>query len=108
MAAALAEGKTGPFFSDHYFTLTPVEWFTQVIDWAITQKPAGIFHATTDTIYSDYTLAQEIAMSLGVQQELQSSSVEEYNQTADRKYQPSVILSNQKLKNAMWNHYPHA
>lgn len=108
MAAGLAEGKTGPFFADHYFTLTPIEWLTKVVAWSILQKPAGIFHATTDTVYSDYTLAQEIAMSLGTTQALQASSVQEFNATATRTYQPSLILSNQKLKKAMGDLYPHA
>ncbi len=108
MATALAEGKTGPFFADHYFTLSPIEWLTKVIAWNIDHKPAGIFHATTETVYSDYTLAQEIAIHFGFQQELQASSVKVFNQTAERPYQPSLILSNRKLKDAMGDQYPHA
>jgi len=108
MAAGLSEGKTGPFFADHYFTLTPIEWLTKIVAWSIAQKPAGIFHATTDTVYSDYTLAQEIAMNLGLKQDLQAGSVQQFNQTASRTYQPSLILSNQKLKKAMGELYPHA
>ncbi|MCD8526919.1 sugar nucleotide-binding protein [Candidatus Woesebacteria bacterium] len=101
MANALREGKTGPFFDDHFFTLTPIEWFADIVDWAITAKPAGIFHATTDTVYTDLSLATEIRDSLGLTQELTGSSVHTYNQTAERPYAPSLILSNEKLKAAL-------
>ncbi len=101
IANALQEGKTGPFFDDHFFTLTPIEWFAEVVRWSIESKPGGIFHATTDTVYTDLTLAQEIRDNLGLTAELQTSSVSTYNATAERPYAPSLIASNEKLKNAM-------
>jgi dTDP-4-dehydrorhamnose reductase len=102
MADALQAGKTGPFFADHFFTLTPLEWFAQVMHWAIETRPTGIFHATTDKVYSDYTLAQEIATSLGLNPaSIQKGSLTEFNKTAARPYQPSLILSNHKLQTAM-------
>jgi dTDP-4-dehydrorhamnose reductase len=102
MADALQAGKTGPFFADHFFTLTPIEWLTEVMHWAIETKPAGIFHTTSDTVYSDYSLAQEIAKSIGVDPEaIQKGSLQEFNKTATRPYQPSLILSNRKLQTAM-------
>src|SRR5690606_31153536 len=55
MAAALQEGKSAPFFADHHFTLTPIDWLSKVMAWALQAKPAGIFHATTDTVYTDLT-----------------------------------------------------
>lgn len=103
MAASLLDGKNGPFFTDHFYTLTPIEWFASVIEWAIQTQPVGIFHATTDTVYSDFTLAQEVAKSLGISRELVGSSLEEYNKTAPRKYAQSLILSNEKLTQAMRN-----
>lgn len=101
MAAALQAGKTGPFFNDHFFTLTPVEWFAEVVAWAIRTQPSGIFHATTDTIYTDFTLAEQVRDSLGLTTELQTSSVQAYNQTADRPYAPYLVTSNEKLTKAM-------
>ncbi len=101
IAQALQAGKTGPFFSDHFFTLTPIEWFAEVIRWAIEHQPTGIFHATSDTVYSDFSLAEEIRDSLGLTQTLQQSSVHTYNETADRPYAPSLILNNDKLNQAL-------
>jgi dTDP-4-dehydrorhamnose reductase len=106
IVAALQEGKTGPFFSDHRFTLTPLDWFTKVMDWAIREKPTGIFHATTEKIYTDFDLAREIAQEIGATQELQAGSLVEYNATASRQYQVNLVLSNEKLKQAMGNEYP--
>lgn len=106
MVQALRNGKSGPFFSDHQFTLTPIDWFCRVIAWAIEKKPAGIFHATTDRQYTDLTLAQEIAQELGIERELQGSSVIDYNKTAARPYQVNLVLSNEKLKQAMGHDYP--
>lgn len=101
MADGLLAGKNGPFFQDHFFTVTPVEWLADVIRWCLETHPAGIFHATTDTVYTDLTLAQEIQRSLGLSGELLGSSVHEYNQSAARPYQPSLVLANDKLKRAM-------
>jgi dTDP-4-dehydrorhamnose reductase len=101
IADGLKEGKRGPFFADHYFTLTPIEWLSEVVRFVLKKRPAGIFHATTDQVYSDLTLAREIQKSLGLSGELLSSSVREYNRTAARPYQPSLILSSEKLKKAM-------
>lgn len=101
LADGLKAGKTGPFFSDHYFTLTPVEWLADVIRWCLKEQPSGIFHATTDKVYTDLSLAQEVQKSLNLTGELIPSSVHEFNKTAQRPYQPSLILSNEKLKRAM-------
>lgn len=101
IADRLKEGKTGPFFSDHFFTLTPIEWLSQVIRWSILRQPSGTFHATTDTVYTDLSLAQEVMQSLGLHLTLLESSVEEFNKTAARPYQKSLILSNTKLMEAM-------
>lgn len=101
IADGLKEGKHGPFFADHYFTLTPIEWLAEVIRWVLKKRPAGIYHATTDRVYTDLSLAQEIQQSLGLSGELLSASVREYNRTAARPYQPSLILSSEKLKTAM-------
>lgn len=101
IADALQAGKTGPFFDDHFFTLTPVEWLAEVIDWSIQNRPAGIFHATTDTIYTDLSLAQEVADTLGLDVELQGSSVVAFNQTTDRPYAEYLALDSSKLKRAM-------
>lgn len=106
MAAALQAGKSGPFFADHHFTLTPIEWLSKVMAWALQAKPAGIFHATTETVYTDLSLAQEIANELGIETELQGSSVIDYNKTAARPYQPNLVLSNEKLKQAMGSSFP--
>ena len=104
IADGLQAGKNGPFFDDHFFTLTPVEWLADVVRWSIHQEPAGIFHTTTETVYTDLSLAQEIRDSLGLKTELLSSSVVEYNQRAPRPYQPSLVLSSEKLRQAMSEH----
>lgn len=103
ISAVLEDGKNGPFFTDHFYTLTPVEWLAEVIDWAIQTRPTGVYHATTDTVYTDFKLAQEVAKSMGIDRELLGGSLNEYNRTAARKYAPSLILSNEKLKHAMQN-----
>lgn len=100
MAAGLSEGKKGPFFDDHFYTLTPIEWLADVLRWMIQARPTGVFHATSDTVYTDYSLAQEIAQSLGLPTQLERSSIVEYNKTASRPYAPSLILSSEKLKAA--------
>ena len=104
--AALEAGKTGPFFSDHTFTLTPLDWFSQVMRWCIQNQPAGIYHATTSTAYTDLTLATQIRDQLGLSTPLTSSSVHEYNKTATRPYQPYLVLSNEKLQKAMGDAWP--
>ncbi len=101
IADGLKEGKRGPFFADHYFTLTPIEWLAEIMRWVLKKRPAGIYHATTDQVYTDLSLAREIQQSLGLSGELLSSSVTDYNRTTTRPYQPSLILSSEKLKKAM-------
>lgn len=103
MADALMAGKNGPFFDDHFYTLTPIEWLAEVLRWSFQTKPVGVFHTTTDTVYTDFTLAQEIQRSLGLSGELLRSSLAEYNAGAERKYAPSLILSSEKLKQARGN-----
>jgi dTDP-4-dehydrorhamnose reductase len=100
IATALQEGKTGPFFDDHFFTLTPIEWLADVIGWCFATKPVGIFHATADKVYTDITLAQEGQRSLGMTTPLERGSLAEYNQKSERKYAQSLILSSEKLKQA--------
>lgn len=100
IADALQAGKNGPFFDDHFYTLTPIEWLADVVRWCFVQKPVGVFHATTDKVYTDFTLALEIQQSLGLSGELLRSSLAEYNAAAERKYAPSLILSSEKLKKA--------
>lgn len=106
MADALKEGKTGPFFEDHFFTLTPIEWLANVVHWAIETKPAGVYHATTETIYTDLALAEEIKHQIGKTQKLIGSSVEEYNRKADRPYAPYLVLNTEKLQRAMAHWQP--
>lgn len=105
-AAALQAGKVGPWFADHYFTTTPIEWLAKVLSWMVKKQPAGVFHATTSTVYSDFSWAQTVQVQIGLNNTLQASSVHEYNRQADRPYQPSLILNNQKLKKAMGTAYP--
>ena len=63
--------------------------------------PHADYHATTDTVYTDLSLAEEIRDTLGLTNELQASSVVEYNQAAERPYAPYLVLSNEKLSAAM-------
>jgi dTDP-4-dehydrorhamnose reductase len=107
IAQTLKDGRTGPFFKDHFFTMTPLEWLVPVVDWAIETQPAGIWHTTTDKVFSDLSLAKLIANELNLPtSSLQSSSVREYNQKAERPYQPYLVLDNQKLKKAMGPRFP--
>ena len=99
-AHKLAENLKKPGFKpfkDHWFAPTIIEDLSQVLDWAITHKPSGIFHATCNKKVSDYEYAVGIARALQIDVEITPGSLQEYLEKTQRPYQKNTAMSSSKL-----------
>lgn len=97
----LEEGKLPPMFTDHTFTATKIEEFAKILDFVIQHQIAGIFHATTDPVTTDYEFAQKIKEQFNLKGEIKKGSLTEYLKTTNRPYQKNTALDTSKLKKVM-------
>lgn len=97
----LEAGTLPPMFTDHTFTATQIEQFSEYLKSAITEPLNGIFHATTDAVTTDYEFAQKVKEQFGLPGEVREGSLAEYLKTTDRPYQKNTSLDTTKLNNAL-------
>lgn len=90
-----------PQFADTSWTPTKIETFSKILYWVIANKPQGIFHATTEKVFSDYTFAQWVKEQYKLDGKVQEGSLTEYLKTNARPYQRNTALNTQKLLLAM-------
>ena len=96
----IQKGTLHPQFVDHYFSPTVIEDFALALDWAISQKAQGIYHATCGTKISDYEYATLINETLNLGGTIQQGNLDEYLKIANRPYQRNTAMSSEKLAKA--------
>lgn len=100
--AKLKEGKMYPPFADHTITPTFIDDIANVIDLVATKKPTGeIFHTVGSSWHTDYEIALLVQEVFGLPGEIKPGSLEEYLKTANRPYQKTMRVSNQKLQDQL-------
>lgn len=97
----LEDGTLPPQFTDTSWTPTSIETFSDLLHWVVEHKPQGIFHATTEPVFSDYTFALWVKEQFNLPGEVRKGSLSEYLKTNPRPYQRNTALSTSKLKKRM-------
>lgn len=97
----LEEGTLPPMFTDHTFTATSIETFSEWIQQIIEKKITGLYHATTDAMTTDYQFAQKVKEQFGLSAEIREGSLIEFLKTANRPYQKNTAMDNAKLKKVL-------
>ncbi|PWU24338.1 hypothetical protein C5B42_00020 [Candidatus Cerribacteria bacterium 'Amazon FNV 2010 28 9'] len=87
-----------PQFSDTSWTPTSIETFSQWLMQIVQGKPQGIFHTTTEQLFSDYTFALWVKEQYKLDGEVKEGSLTEYLQTNNRPYQRNTALDTQKIR----------
>lgn len=90
-----------PQFADTSWTPTSIEKFADILDFVITHKPRGIYHATTEDVFSDYTFALWVKETYHLPGEVKQGSLAQYLKTNNRPYQRNTALDTTKLRALM-------
>lgn len=90
-----------PQFADTSWTPTSIEEFSDILNFVITHKPQGIFHATTGDVFSDYTFALWVKEQYKLEGDVKKGSLTEYLKTNDRPYQRNTALDTMKLRSIL-------
>lgn len=90
-----------PQFVDTSWTPTSIEKFCDILDFVIEHKPQGIYHATTEDIFSDYTFALWVKHEYNMPGDVKKGSLTEYLKTSNRPYQRNTALDTIKLRSLM-------
>jgi dTDP-4-dehydrorhamnose reductase len=90
-----------PQFSDTSWTPTSIEKFCDMLQFVLEKKPQGIFHATTEKIFSDFTFAQWVKETYHLEGDVREGSLTEYLATSNRPYQRNTALDTMKLQSVM-------
>ncbi len=93
----MKEGTLYPQFTDHYFGPTFIDDFSRVIEWAIRQRPTGIYHASNGEQWTDFAFAEAIKNRFGLEFDLQAGDLEAYLAKSNRPYQRNTSLNCSKL-----------
>lgn len=92
-----------PQFADTSWTPTSVEKFSKILDFVIEHKPQGIFNATTEDLFSDYTFALWVKEKYKLTGEVKKGSLTEYLKSNNRPYQRNTALDTIKLRSLIGN-----
>ncbi|HSW89316.1 MAG TPA: sugar nucleotide-binding protein [Patescibacteria group bacterium] len=90
-----------PQFSDTSWTPTSIEKFADILHFCVQNAPNGIFHATTEPIFSDYTFALWVKEKFSLAGLVSEGSLTEYLKTSQRPYQRNTALDTSKLRSLM-------
>jgi len=97
----LEDDSLPPQFTDTSWTPTSIEKFSDILDFVIKHKPQGIFHATTEDVFSDYSFALWVKEKYKLPGEVKKGSLTEYLKTSNRPYQRNTALDTIKLRTLM-------
>ena len=100
LISGMKNGTLHPQFVDHWFSPTIIEDFALVLDWAVAQKPQGIYHATCGTKISDFEYATLVNETLDLGGTIQKGSLSEYLKLINRPYQRNTAMTSEKLAQA--------
>lgn len=82
-----------PQFIDHTFSPTYIDDFVKAIAWSVDTSNEGIFHCTTNTVVSDFSLANSICEAFNLQYEITPGNLNEYLKKVNRPYQKNTALN---------------
>lgn len=94
----LEEGTLPPMFIDHTFTPTKIETFSSILHQLAQQKNSGVFHATTEPVFTDYKFALWVQKKFSLPGEVKPGSLKEYLERTQRPYQKNTALNVEKLR----------
>lgn len=97
----LASNTLLPQFADTTWTPTSIEKFADILEWFVEHQPTGIFHTTTEQVFSDYTFALWVKEQFGLSGDVKQGSLTEYLKTSNRPYQRNTALDTSKLRAVM-------
>lgn len=95
--AKLQTNTLPPQFSDTSWTPTAIEKFSKILQTVCEKQPQGIFHATTEKIFSDYTFALWVKDTYNLPGEVREGSLSAYLKENPRPYQKNTALNTEKL-----------
>lgn len=93
----LVAGTLYPQFTDHSFGPTWIDDFARVLDWTVSSKSTGIYHASSGESWTDYDFAEAIRRELKLPGEVGKGSIAEYLKTAKRPYHLNTAMDVSKL-----------
>lgn len=99
--AKLEEGTLPPQFSDTSWTPTSIEKFSKLLFEIMQRKPQGIFHTTTEPVFSDYSFAVWVKEKFKLSGEVKQGSLAEYLKNNPRPYQKNTALDTTKVRTVM-------
>lgn len=97
----MRNNKLYPQFADHYFGPTYINDLAKIIDYVISQKVTGLYHASSGESWTDFEFAQFINQTFNLNFDLKSGSLAEYLKTSNRPYQKNTALNTDKLKSGL-------
>ncbi len=86
-----------PMFDNHYMGPTYIDDFAKVLDYFVSNKKTGLFHATSGEKWSDYQLAQTINQKHNLDGSVERGDLDDYLKKLNRPYQRNTALDNSKL-----------
>lgn len=99
--AKLEEGTLPPQFSDTSWTPTAIETFSSMLLQIALQQPQGIFHTTTEPVFSDYSFALWVKEKFDLPGEVKEGSLASYLASNPRPYQKNTALDTTKVRSIM-------
>lgn len=98
----LEEGTLYPQFTDMIITPTYIDDMASALDTIIEKQPTGIYHLSGSTSLSPYELAHKIAKVFDLDaSQIKEGSLEDFLKNADRPYQKTLKISNEKAKSEL-------
>lgn len=95
-----------PQFSDHLITPTFVDDLVKALFTLAQHQTSGLYHLVGSDSLTDFEISKTIAQVFGFRDlMIKTSSIEEYNRTADRPYQESMPMSNRKFEKRFGPHF---
>ncbi len=101
IARGLRNDKLHPMFDNHFVGPTYIDDFAKVLDYFVSTKKTGLFHATSGEKWSDYQLAQTIKSKHNLQGAVDRGDLDNYLEQLNRPYQRNTALDNNKLSSEL-------
>ena len=98
IVAGLKNKSLPPQFSNQWFGPTFIDDFAKVLDFFVTNKITGLFHASSGEKWSPFEFAVIINKKLGLKGEIKPGDLNEYLKTINRPYQKNTAMRTDKLK----------
>ncbi len=97
----LEEGTLPPQFSDTSWTPTSIETFSEWLITIASKQPQGIFHTTTEPVFSDYSFALWVKEKYQLSGDVKEGSLADYLANNPRPYQKNTALDTTKVRRVM-------